>query len=376
MSSRRDRKPRSNKVCTTKTPYSRVAKLDGEIQQAREALRQKTSDLEAMSLEEIQTQLGHWTTRVAVAERAVSDACTRQQERRASFERAQQTLAQLQTRLADFGAEAVRLEDRKSALRQDEATVIEQLESLRTLTEPAEAELSALEQAQNQVLSTDAEARQALSVAEHHHAQAKINLARQQEALESLRRRIEDDFGLVAFEYADSVSGPKPLPLQGMVEELPRVAELSPDLEEIIQRQRAQLRRMGAINPEAQAEYQQVKERYEFLTAQVADLQKAEHGIKEVIAELDLLMEREFRKTFDAVAQEFRQIFTRLFGGGSARLVLTDPEDLTDTGIDIEARLPGRREQGLSLLSGGERSLTAAALVFALLHFTDALLAF
>ena len=79
-------------------------------------------------------------------------------------------------------------------------------------------------------------------------------------------------------------------------------------------------------------------------------------------------MEREFRKTFDAVAQEFRQIFTRLFGGGSARLLLTDPDDMTDTGIDIEARLPGRREQGLSLLSGGERSLTAAALVFSLLR--------
>jgi chromosome segregation protein len=78
-------------------------------------------------------------------------------------------------------------------------------------------------------------------------------------------------------------------------------------------------------------------------------------------------MEREFRKTFDAVAQEFRTIFTRLFGGGSARLILTDPDDLTGTGIDIEARLPGRRTQGLSLLSGGERSLTAAALVFSLL---------
>jgi chromosome segregation protein len=103
------------------------------------------------------------------------------------------------------------------------------------------------------------------------------------------------------------------------------------------------------------------------MTNQVADLHKAEADIKEVIAELDLLMEREFRRTFEAVATEFRQIFTRLFGGGTARLVLTDPNDLTETGIDIEARLPGRRTQGLSLLSGGERSLTATALVFSLL---------
>ncbi len=353
-----------------KSLAAEVEKLESEIRQAREALRQKTVDLEALSLEEIQTQLGHWTTRIAVAERSVGDARDRQQERRSSLERAQRAWEQLKTRLVDFDAEAVRLGQQKLVLRQDEATVVEQVGSLRVLTEPAEAELSSLEQAQNQILATDAEARQALSVAEHHHSQAKINLARRQEALESLRRRIEDDFGLVAFEYADSVSGPKPLPLQGMVEELPRVMELPADLEEVIQRQRAQLRRMGAINPEAQAEYLQVKERYEFLTAQVADLEKAEHDIREVIAELDLLMEREFRKTFEAVAQEFRQIFTRLFGGGSARLVLTDPEDMTDTGIDIEARLPGRREQGLSLLSGGERSLTAAALVFALLRIS------
>jgi chromosome segregation protein len=67
------------------------------------------------------------------------------------------------------------------------------------------------------------------------------------------------------------------------------------------------------------------------------------------------------------VDKQFRTIFTRLFGGGSARLSLTDPDNLIETGIEIEARLPGRREQGLSLLSGGERSLTAIALVFALL---------
>jgi chromosome segregation protein len=100
----------------------------------------------------------------------------------------------------------------------------------------------------------------------------------------------------------------------------------------------------------------------------VDDLNQAEGDVRQVISELDELMQREFQRTFDAVAIEFRQIFTRLFGGGSARLVMTDPEDLTLTGIDIEARLPGRREQGLSLLSGGERSLTAVALVFALLR--------
>ena len=150
----------------------------------------------------------------------------------------------------------------------------------------------------------------------------------------------------MAFEYAEDVSGPTPLPLEGMVEQLPRVKQLAPEIEENIKRQRAQLRRMGAINPEAQKEFEEVKERFQFLTEQVADLEKAERGVHEVIEELDAIMEREFVRTFDAVAGEFKQIFTRLFGGGSARLVLTNPDDLTDTGIDIEARLPGRRSQG------------------------------
>jgi chromosome segregation protein len=194
-----------------------------------------------------------------------------------------------------------------------------------------------------------------------------LDLGRKQESLESLRGRIEDDFGLVMFEYASDVSGPVPLPLDGMVEQLPVFTELAPDLEENLTRQRAQLRRMGAVNPEAQQEYRSVKERHAFLTSQVDDLRKAESDLHQVIAELDELTRREFQKTFDAVAEQFHTIFHRLFGGGSARLVLTDPENLTETGIDIEARLPGRREQGLSLLSGGERSLTAIALVFALL---------
>ena len=89
-----------------------------------------------------------------------------------------------------------------------------------------------------------------------------------------------------------------------------------------------------------------------------------------MIAELDDLMRIEFRKTFDAVAAEFKIMFTRLFGGGTAKLVLVDDDNPNETGIDIEARLPGRREQGLSLLSGGERSLTAVALIFSLLKIS------
>ncbi len=97
----------------------------------------------------------------------------------------------------------------------------------------------------------------------------------------------------------------------------------TPELEGQVGRLRLQLRRMGAVNVEARREYEEVRQRADFLTTQFDDLRKAEAQIQEVIAELDLLMEREFRKTFDAVAVAFRQVFTRLFGGGSAR---ADPD--------------------------------------------------
>ena len=86
-----------------------------------------------------------------------------------------------------------------------------------------------------------------------------------------------------------------------------------------------------------------------------------------MIEELDVLMERDFIRTFKAVNVEFSDYFTRLFNGGEAKLVFSDAENPVEGGVDIEARLPGRRQQVLALLSGGERSLTAVALIFALL---------
>jgi chromosome segregation protein len=242
-----------------------------------------------------------------------------------------------------------------------------QLSALTQQIEPAEGELASAEDTRSKLEREESSARAALQLAEHQHSQAQIELARRQEEMTSLHRRIEDDFGLVTFDDEPGIGGQEPLPFEGLVERLPRIGQLPEGLSSQVNRLRAQLRRMGAVNPEAQREFIEVQDRVEFLTSQVDDLRKAETQIQEVIAEFDLLMEREFRKTYDAVAVEFREAFKRLFGGGSARLVLTNPDDLTDTGIDIEARLPGRREQGLAVLSGGERSLTACALIFALL---------
>ncbi|MBA4379313.1 MAG: chromosome segregation protein SMC [Anaerolinea sp.] len=344
-----------------------LSNIEKEAILAQEDIRARNVALAALTLEEYQAQVTHWKTRSAVVERALVDARSRQTERQEAISGLQGQAASLEKRLAEIDRSLTALENEKEALRGQEGGLHAQLEELRVLIEPAEKELETAEAQEAALQEQESSSQQTLTLAERRNTQLQLDLSRKQEALDNLRQKIEDDFGLVAFDYAAEVGGPMPLPLDGMVEQLPRVAELPPDLEENLTRQRAQLRRMGAVNPEAQKEYDSVKERFEFLNAQLADLRKAESDLHQVIAELDELTRRDFQKTFSAVAVEFHSIFHRLFGGGSAQLVLTDPDNLSETGIDIEARLPGRREQGLALLSGGERSLTAIALVFALL---------
>jgi chromosome segregation protein len=300
-------------------------------------------------------------------EQALANGAAQLEERKAALLGMDQTRSDLQTRKTTYDRQIADLDAEEQELRVQETEVIQKIEALRILIDPAETELEHFEKEQDDLQKTEAKARQGLSMADRRYSQAQLTLTRKQELLDNLRERIENDLGLVSFEYDDEISGPTPLPLVEVVEQLPRLKELQEGMDEDIKRQRAQLRRMGSINPEAQAEYKEVSERFEFMTSQIEDLHKAEADIRDVIAELDTLMKREFHKTFDEVAKEFREIFTRMFGGGSARLLLTDPDDLTETGIEIEARLPGRRSQGLTLLSGGERSLTATALVFSLL---------
>lgn len=197
-----------------------------------------------------------------------------------------------------------------------------------------------------------------------------LELARQQEKLASLRTRIEDDFGLIEMEYRSEYESTKstPLPFPDLViESLPETKELPEGIDNDIRQQKAQIRRIGIVNLEAENEYLEVKERHNNLTTQISDLQAAISDIDGIVKELDEIMRKEFLVTFKAVSSEFTHMFTRLFNGGSARLVLSDESSPIEGGIEIEARLPGRREQGLVLLSGGERSLTAVALIFALL---------
>ncbi|MEJ7697969.1 MAG: hypothetical protein WKF78_15475 [Candidatus Limnocylindrales bacterium] len=125
---------------------------------------------------------------------------------------------------------------------------------------------------------------------------------------------------------------------------------------------------LGAANPFAVEEFAELKVRLDTLENQHADLRSAIGRTRELIAELDTMIADQFRTTFDALETAFERRFEQLFGGGFARLSLTDPSDLGATGIEIVARPPGKKAQALAMLSGGERALTAVALLFSMLE--------
>jgi chromosome segregation protein len=202
---------------------------------------------------------------------------------------------------------------------------------------------------------------------ETEHSRLALEYGRRQDEMDMLRRQIEDDLGLVEVELSEDQVGQPYLPMHPLIAQLPVVKDLPEGVDNDVRRLKVQLSRLGSVNPDAPKEFEELRARHEFLTGQMADLEQAAAGLRQVITELDRLMEQRFSSTFEAVAEEFRSYFRQLFDGGEARLILTDPENLTDTGVDISARPPGKRLQSLNMLSGGERALTAAALIFALL---------
>lgn len=344
-----------------------LAEVENDSVKAQSDLKIVATKINELEAGELQEQVSYWSTRAAVAEQNLISTQNKLNERSEEINRLDARRVELSTRLQELDSALASLDTEKNQLREQETDLNVQLESMRVQIEPAEKDLAMAEEEEKRLQDTEANAQRAFANAERLYGQVQLEQTRKNEALDNLRQKITDDFGLVMFDYAEDVSGPVPLPIEGMVEQLPVVTEIAPEVEEQLAHHRAQIRRMGPINPDAKNEYDQEKERYEFMKTQVEDLRKAEADLKQVVAELDELTKQEFVKTFDAVDKQFRETFVRLFGGGSARLALTDPENLVETGIEIEARLPGRREQGLALLSGGERSLTAIALVFALL---------
>lgn len=175
--------------------------------------------------------------------------------------------------------------------------------------------------------------------------------------------------GLVA-EYGPDQPVPPSLPAQG--EELPEDPEhprnrprpfVRTEQEKRLKAAERAYQQLGKVNPLALEEFAALEERHKFLSEQLEDLKKTRADLLQVVKEVDERVEQVFTEAYRDTAREFEGVFGRLFPGGEGRLVLTDPDNMLTTGVDVEARPPGKKVKRLSLLSGGERSLTAVALL-------------
>ncbi|MFG1809827.1 chromosome segregation protein SMC [Streptomyces sp. NPDC049040] len=175
--------------------------------------------------------------------------------------------------------------------------------------------------------------------------------------------------GLVA-EYGPDQLVPPSLPAEGEVlpedpqdpRNLPR-PYLRPQQEKRLKAAEKAYAQLGKVNPLALEEFAALEERHKFLTEQLEDLRRTRADLLQVIKDVDERVEQVFTAAFHDTAREFEGVFSRLFPGGEGRLLLTDPDNMLTTGVEVEARPPGKKVKRLSLLSGGERSLTAVAML-------------
>jgi len=335
-----------------------------EVQGQVAALQEK---LEALSADDLLGDVNRLQTALAVAKQTQAGHEAILDSHRATLDQLDAQLKAKHTRVEQLALQADKVSAQLTDLTRRHRAVSEDLAELQTRIAPAEKEIAGLEARQAELEKQDVDLRQRLRQVEARHNQALLDVTRREEEMTALKRQIEDELGLVEVEMAEGLRDQPPLPLRPIVSTLPAVKVLPEGVEEEMRHLRAQMRRLGAVNPNAPAEYEEQLERHTFLANQAEDLQRAAAQLREVIAELDALMEKAFHETFDAVAKAFTGYFAQLFGGGTAHLVLTDPDNVMESGVEVIARPPGKRTHGLALLSGGERALTATALIFAFL---------
>ncbi|MEV0593948.1 AAA family ATPase [Nonomuraea cavernae] len=189
---------------------------------------------------------------------------------------------------------------------------------------------------------------------------SEVTRTEQRLRLEQLEQRALEEFGVepetLISEYGPQAPVPGDPPIPYVREEQEKRARAA----------ERQMNQLGKVNPLALEEFAALEERHAFLTSQLEDLKKTRRDLMTVVKEVDDRVEQMFSSAYEDVAREFEQIFTRVFPGGEGRLVLTEPTDMLTTGIEVEARPPGKKVKRLSLLSGGERSLTAVAFLISI----------
>jgi chromosome segregation protein len=329
-----------------------------QLKQEEEALQQAIRNAEEArkkgetAKEELQSQLTDLKVKLA----SVSQEKQALQEQ---LRRAQQDLAAIVSEL-DANSERFATMDREMETHDDEnVRQIEQLNDLKLKKQECSSQiefkraeradwLRKLEEAENETRTQRVQLKQ---VEEKLH-QTEVKVNRLDVELDNLLKKLAEEYEL-GYELAKERY---PVP-----DDVPAAQLKVRDL-------KRQIQTLGDVNLGAIEEFVRVNERFEFLSSQKNDLIEAKTALYGVIREIDQEMSKRFRATFDEIRSHFVVVFAKLFGGGRADLVLSEPDNLLQTGIEIVAQPPGKKLQNLQLLSGGERALTAIALLFSIIR--------
>ena len=370
-----------------------AARLEhNRLSQSVEALNQEQTDLAtAIRLLENEIERCHGATQLGVEEKFTRER--KLTERQTEFERLRQTLdaaeasvtesrirhaalgekrdhthANLANRLRvqeetrqEIAAGKERLADAHRRRAEIESTIVAREETLdRTRNEllALDEQLQAARQnyrAQSlqlaQIGETIRELRPQSEAAQEEKSRLQLTLAEKRLELQHLAANLREKYD-IELETLDATA------LPGDASRM----ELSAEIDEL----RRRLERMGEVNLAAIGEYEELSQRFGFMSQQKADLEKSIADLQQTIVKLNRICRLRFRESFEAINEKFELIFPRLFRGGKAKLVLTDDNDLLDTGVDIIVQPPGKKLQSITLLSGGEKALTAVSLLFAI----------
>ena len=324
-----------------------------------QVLEQSRADFEELQSQTHRLAEEHGTLRAALAgleERQRSERATQQRHEAgiaAAIARRQEIAAEMER----LGVERARLLADNIGLDQRAAELIETIQAAEQMT----AELATRETTQRTELAALDEALKQLRItvqtAHEHRSQVELELVRKQSELKFLDETSRKELGIPAEELAAG---------EEVVLDEAGMAEAEQKYQEV----KAKIEALGPVNPQALEEFQEAQQRYDFLNAQRQDLLDSIRDTEKAIHELDVESRKRFSEAFEVVNGHFREMFRTLFGGGIGEMRLTDENNVAESGIDIVASPPGKRLQSVLLLSGGEKSLTAMALLMAIFQYT------
>lgn len=334
-----------------------LAQMEAENVQGKEELDKLQNDIEVykrqlstlyMQLQDVNVQIESNNAKKAAREERMQELDGDLSAQSAEYE---ENLAELD----NLAATVKECKERKLALDEDKKRLMQELSEFVTGQTDFSEQRIALTEKKEKSLAALNLLRQEKQKQEEKLRNMDIEQAKLEESLKNFMTQLREEFSLLSIKEAEN---------EGIDRKKDKDALQSE--ERSLNRKIAAL---GTVNKAAVEQYNALKERYEFLNTQFNDLCQAKENLSGVIAEINTGMTKRFKNAFKEINANFKETYVKLFGGGSALVKLTDPENVLESSIEIEAQPPGKKLQSLNLLSGGERALTVIALLFAILGY-------